>query len=83
LFTDVVHQPNSVRKEFKHFHKPPRIVTEENQKFWKGDAPFGASICKDCWNWYSHCPKNMDGQTWVWVLGFSGFGFGQTLGDEI
>jgi hypothetical protein len=34
----VVHQPNSVLRESKHFHKPPRTVTEENQKFWKGDA---------------------------------------------
>jgi hypothetical protein len=44
----VVHQPNSVRRKSKHFHKPPRTVTEENQKFWKGDAPLGASICKEC-----------------------------------
>jgi hypothetical protein len=50
------------RQRSKHFHKPPRTVTEENQKFWKGDAPLGA-ICKKCWNEYSHRPKDMDGQT--------------------
>jgi hypothetical protein len=45
----VVHQPNSVRRKSKHFHNPPRTITEENQKFWKGDAPLGGSIYKDCW----------------------------------
>ena len=50
----VVHQPNSVRRKCKHFHKPPRTVTEENQKFWKGDAPLGASICKECFNKYAN-----------------------------
>ena len=58
----VVHQPNSVRRKSKHFHKPPRTVTEENQKFWKGDAPLGASICKECWNQYSHRSKDIHGQ---------------------
>ena len=50
----VVHQPNSVRRESKHFHKPPRTVTEENQKFWKGDVPLGASICKECYSTFNN-----------------------------
>jgi hypothetical protein len=59
----VVHQPNSVRRKSKHFHKPPRRVTEENQKFWKGDAPLGASICKDCWKEFSDPRRDRDRQT--------------------
>jgi hypothetical protein len=54
----VVHQPNSVRRESKHFHKPPRTVTEENQKFWKGDAPLGASNCKECWTLFLNSYRN-------------------------
>jgi hypothetical protein len=58
----VVHQPNSVRRESKHFHKPPRTVTEENQKFWKG-APLGGSICKECWKEFSDPRRDRDRQT--------------------
>jgi hypothetical protein len=53
VYQCVVHQPNSVRRRPKHFHKPPRTVTEENQKFWKCDAPLGASICKECYSEYN------------------------------
>jgi hypothetical protein len=60
---NVVHQPNSIRRESKHFHKPPRKVTEENQKFWKSDAPLGASICKECYSKYSNRPQASIGLT--------------------
>jgi hypothetical protein len=42
----IVHQPKSIIRQPNKFHLTPRTVTEENQKFWKGDAPLGASICK-------------------------------------
>jgi hypothetical protein len=45
----IVHQPKSIIRQPNKFHSTPRTVTEENQKFWKGDAPLGASICKDCY----------------------------------
>jgi hypothetical protein len=56
-------QPKAIIRQPNKFHSTPRTVTEENQKFWKGGAPLGASICKECWNEYSHRPKDMDGQT--------------------
>jgi hypothetical protein len=58
-----VHQPNSVRRKSKHFHNPPRTVTEENQKFWKGDAPLGASICKECFSQFTNRDRNNLKQT--------------------
>jgi hypothetical protein len=41
----------------------PRTVTEENQKFWKGDAPLGGSICKECYSQYLHRPQIQTDQT--------------------
>jgi hypothetical protein len=58
----VVHQPNSVRRKSKHFHNPPRTVTEENQKFWKGNAPLGGSICKECYSKYLESFRSMKQQ---------------------
>jgi hypothetical protein len=63
VYQCVVHQPNSVRRESKHFHKPPRTVTENNQKFWKGDAPLGASICKECFSPFTNRERNNLKQT--------------------
>jgi hypothetical protein len=42
----------------KHFHKPPKKVTEENQKFWKG-----ASICKECFSQFTNRERNNLKQT--------------------
>jgi hypothetical protein len=50
----IVHQPKSIIRQPNKFHSTPRTVTEENQKFWKGDAPLGASICKDCYSKYNN-----------------------------
>jgi hypothetical protein len=58
VYQCVVHQPNSVRRQSKHLHKPPRTVTEENQKFWKGDALLGTFICKKCFSQFTNCEKN-------------------------
>jgi hypothetical protein len=48
----------SNNKTTNKFHSTPRTVTEENQKFWKGDAPLGASICKDCLTLFLNSYRN-------------------------
>ena len=52
VYQCVVHQPDTIRRKSKHFHKPPRTVTEENKSFWKDDPPLGGSICKECYSMY-------------------------------
>ena len=58
VYQCVVHQPDTIRRKSKHFHKPPRTVTEENKSFWNDDAPLGGSICKHCYREYEHRPKS-------------------------
>jgi hypothetical protein len=59
----LVHQPKAIIRQPNKFHSIPRKVTEENQKFWKGDAPLGASICKECYLDYQHRSKTEKDRT--------------------
>ena len=63
IFQCVVHQPKTIRRKSKHFHKPPKTVTEENKNFWKNDASLGGSICKDCYRKYECRPKSEQKRT--------------------